>query len=120
MSESLRQDHILRLKFALANWQDIRGRLADKIAQAQLAHRLGLAGQIDVAAFQSMTAKAETCVEACEESITALTVDNADPAIFSANLPLAEGAAAEYQKLLDQMDDAESAGRRAFTNRFGK
>jgi triphosphoribosyl-dephospho-CoA synthetase len=120
MNESLRQNHILRLRFALASWQDIRGRLADKMAQAQLARRLELAGQIDVAAFQSMATKAETCVEACDESIAALTVDNADPAIFSANLLLAEGAAAEYQKLLDQMEDAESAGRRAFTNRFGK
>ena len=119
MSENLRHDHIRRLQFAMASWLDIRGRLADKVSQADLAQRLGLAGQTDVAAFQSMAERADVCIEACDESITELTVNQADPAIFSDNLLIAETAAQQYQELLDQIDGGESAGRRAFRARFG-
>jgi len=118
MFEKTRRDLVDRLGKLIDRYDVILKRAQswqDKAAQAQ---RLGLnPGGVDPVIFE-IRGKVIEQQGLCGESITLLLVDRAFPLMFRGGVKRAEAFAAQCEAVLDNFDNAESAGRVAFHERM--
>jgi hypothetical protein len=121
MFEKMRAELVRRLA-ALTDRYEANGRRAQEALQfTERATKLGLGGDEHLTrALSEIASKSYQQAGLCGEAITNLTLDRAFPPMFSRNVVKAEAFAAECERVLDDFEDGQVAGKRAFEQRFGK